>query len=1563
MLGNESFYIKNKRKSEHKNLNIIKLKLSNIKPPKVKLSDSQRKKRKSNNSNYLSETLSKKNRRESENEYKGKMKLDISKIKSPCSMLSITPKKKIINNFEKKISTKNSDPSKIKKLIEKKINFNYLARKRFSCYVGPINSNVELNRKDSKRHSLELLQTKTSKIYQKYNLKENGENLIKPNNNKNIINPSHLNEIENNIKNVLSNMLIKIEKNKVKLSEKDKEYFSPEIKPVKLQSSPSLKFIFTKKKVKSNKKKDLQSSLYIKGTNCLSFSFTKKDKKRRNRSFDFNGSFKKKIIKKIRNKLMQKSNDKLTTIQNTNIVIDDESDINENYYGFSFFPNSNYILIFDFILIVSNLYTFIIIPLNAARNKNLREKDVLIQEIFHYLIDIIFLFDFIISLFRGYYDFEMNIIRNNKKIIIHYLKSYFFIDFLQAIPLFTLIRIFMKPSKYVYYGKSEYESLLIVFLLFIKPLKVFKILRKKQNKALEDFYSYLSENYYLEKLAKFLIYFLVFFLFVHLFICLHIYFALQGYPNWISNINILNQNFLSKYIASLYFMITTMTTVGYGDIVCISSIERFYHIILLFIGTLLYTFLVSKIGNYLRDESYEQIKLSKDLNILENIRVTYPQMSFKLYSKIKNHLLSIFEKRKKTGISLLINGIPDAIKNDLLFKIYSKVINGFIIFKGVKNSNFVLQMLTSFIPIVIKKEEIIVLEGEIIQNIVFVKDGRLQLELSIDLNDPLNSIIAHLKNNFVGISRQEELKNYNCFKKPNNNINNNSESEKSYNNLKEELDILLMDNRKTIVDNTIIDGNGISVDLGRLDFSRNEINQNIQENFQIIKIIDVRKNEHYGDVNMFLGQPSPFTLKSKTRIAELFLLRKHDMLIMSKNFPNIWRRIQNKSYHNLVSIKKLTFKILKQYYDTHFYSKDKTDNNILANLNATKNLSMSSFDNRPSFLKNLKTFNKSQSLNSVNRSFNANISRSINKSSNKTLNKYYYRSNNFLENSKFKISSTNNHINRSKLHPGLEQKRKSDADSFGNELNFSLDSYNSNLNSVESSHFKFTNSIINSNKKKECLPIINIYREENNKNETPKKKNTFKTSSKKNINNSENENFTFNNGSESNKLTFFSPKKIKNISKSKSIQSKYKITKDFRLNSSINQNDNLIMTLSNTKKSSKGDIIYNSSNKETIKYSKNNFEKMSNKSNDINFITLEDVNLKFSQKIKRKIKKRKQLQKLKELLRLQKLKIDKNLIEMYVKNNIIKKKNSIDKLSNSQNDISHFSSSNYKINSQIISLDSEGNSTTLCQTSRKFKDQSLKRILSQSFVIKSSYKNFNMLSKGEIINDKKFEKFIENSINQYFSIYAEDNKTVFSLFSPKNNRNKKREDYFKYNKNQNKKDDENEGSSLSLLTSKHFSNLFLEVPNVSNRKFNYNIKTEKTTIDIPASTGEINKKSSKLFEKEFEKIKLSSFKKSDKELKKLGNNIKNNFLESNLNLKGKQLYKPKHSNKIKEKLNYKDKHSVKSSFKELYEIDNSKNGNKYSLINKKDNTNNNSSFNIIQINNFEEKKWNNCYIF
>ena len=762
----------------------------------------------------------------------------------------------------------------------------------------------------------------------------------------------------------------------------------------------------------------------MKETHLADYSFKKNYKKKRNRSFNMSEKSKKKLLQKFKNKIYKKTNERILTLNNNDTAYDDSEDNNENYKGFAFLPTSNIIFTLDLLLIIADLYTFITLPLFVAKNKDIRKRDNIILEIIHYMVDLIFLLDCIIGFFRGYYDYEMNIVRNNKLIVNRYLKKYFIIDFLQAIPLYTIIRIFMKPNKILHLGYSNAEITSITFLLFIKPFKIFKIMKRKQNKALEDFYSYLSESYYLEQLVKFLIYFLIFFLFIHLFICLHIYFAFQSYPNWIIHTDIINDSFFDKYITSLYFMITTMTTVGYGDIICISFIERIYHIFLLVIGTLLYTFLVSKIGNYLRDESHEQIKLSKDLNILENIRISYPTMSFNLYSKIKSHLLSIFNKRKKTGLSLLINGVPDAIKNDLLFKIYSKVINDFSIFKNVKNSNFIIQVLTSFIPIVSKKEEIIMLEGEIIQNIVFVKDGKLSLEINIDLNDPYKSIEKYFEVNFTGISKKEELNN-NLYK-------DNSVMiipERNFNDLKAEIDNVLLDNKNTLVNNSRIDDNGISVDLGRLDFSRNDIDNYNNDNFQTIKIIDIRKNEHFGDVHLILEKPCPFTLKAKSRIVELFLLRKHDAIIISKNFPNIWRRMSDKSYHNLVSIKKLTLKILKRYYNTNFYNKNKKET-MAFNLDS----GLSFYGDAPSFIKNLKTINKS--INNIN---------------NKRI----------MEKRKIKQSKTKNNVNKNKLFIGYEKKRKNSEETFTNQLNFSSDSLDSN--SFNNNSFQGSNPI-NKNK-------------------------------------------------------------------------------------------------------------------------------------------------------------------------------------------------------------------------------------------------------------------------------------------------------------------------------------------------------------------------------------------------------------------------------------------------------------------------------------------------------------------
>ena len=274
-----------------------------------------------------------------------------------------------------------------------------------------------------------------------------------------------------------------------------------------------------------------------------SFISNKINTKKRNISFDYTLQQKKNLMKRLKHKIFKNKNKKSKI--NLNNSINDEIE-NKDNKGYAFYPNSFFILIFDLLLIISVLYTFVEIPLNVAKNKKIGEEGSIIKEIIHYIIDLIFFLDMIICFFRGYYNNEMDIIINNKKIFFNYIKNNFLFDLFEGIPLYTIIKIFMKQNKTIY---SQIETLSITFLLLIKPLKVFKIIKRKNNKVLEKIFMLFNDNYSLERLIKFLIYFFIFFLFINLFICLHIYLTLRSYPNWLIHIDIMNENFLTKYLS------------------------------------------------------------------------------------------------------------------------------------------------------------------------------------------------------------------------------------------------------------------------------------------------------------------------------------------------------------------------------------------------------------------------------------------------------------------------------------------------------------------------------------------------------------------------------------------------------------------------------------------------------------------------------------------------------------------------------------------------------------------------------------------------------------------------------------------------------------------------------------------------------------------------------------------------------------------------------------------------------------------------------------------------------
>jgi hypothetical protein len=217
-------------------------------------------------------------------------------------------------------------------------------------------------------------------------------------------------------------------------------------------------------------------------------------------------------------------------------------------------------------------------------------------------VDISFLFDIIFTFFTSYTDPITNLeITSHKKIAINYMKLWFWFDVLSILP----IDYFIMSSGT---GSPTNVNSLLRFAKFSKIYKIIRLTRlAKVFKLLKNNKSIISKlteklriSNGIERLITFFCFFLIF---VHVAACMFIVLAeLQegDYVSWVNNNEPIDG--LDLYIMSIYFTLTTVSTVGYGDILPGTEWERAYCTLLMLVGVSAFTFisgaLSSIISNY-----------------------------------------------------------------------------------------------------------------------------------------------------------------------------------------------------------------------------------------------------------------------------------------------------------------------------------------------------------------------------------------------------------------------------------------------------------------------------------------------------------------------------------------------------------------------------------------------------------------------------------------------------------------------------------------------------------------------------------------------------------------------------------------------------------------------------------------------------------------------------------------------------------------------------------------------------------------------------------------------------
>jgi CRP-like cAMP-binding protein len=511
-------------------------------------------------------------------------------------------------------------------------------------------------------------------------------------------------------------------------------------------------------------------------------------------------------------------NERFRVLEKKNIIYDSRSEDEVEWdegSPFLIHPDSKFKEFWDVIIFLITLYNIIYVPYTMA----FIDVPSMTQIILDFISDIFYIIDLIFHFFipiKTKNNADDKYIKSHSLISVNYLFSWFVLDFMSSMPFNSILNFVQMISDDDNYYNNRLSKITSIAKLsrIYKIMKLFKLLKfiKIAGHEKGNFHDRIDiiDQYNISVTAKRLVLFFLYFIILnHMLACIWVFIGSLTYPNWIVVQNLADAANSDLYIASLYFNLVTIFTIGYGDIVSTNLFEQIYNIILLLLGISTYTYAVSSISYIIERSDERTVIYNKNIDYLEDIRLKH-KIPPKLYGRILRFLKYDYLVNK-TDNYLLLDELPTILKNEVIHKMYNELLSNFKFFKSTNNSEFNIRVVACLRPLKAVKGDILISEGDHIEELLFVKRGILVIE-------------------------------------------------KAYKS-------------------------------------------------HIIKILEIRKNEHFGEIEMLLNMKCRFCVRVKSKFSELYFIKKTDLIDIGTEYQETFEIITQRSSYNMLQITALVHQL------------------------------------------------------------------------------------------------------------------------------------------------------------------------------------------------------------------------------------------------------------------------------------------------------------------------------------------------------------------------------------------------------------------------------------------------------------------------------------------------------------------------------------------------------------------------------------------------------------------------------------------------------------------------------
>lgn len=358
---------------------------------------------------------------------------------------------------------------------------------------------------------------------------------------------------------------------------------------------------------------------------------------------------------------------------------------------------------FDAILLIVTLFAALEVPLHLSLKYHPPHWIQVINLIYPFLFTI----DIIVAFFTTI-TVDGQEVTSKKTIAIKYLRSWFIVDLIAAIP-FDLIF----SEGYLSEASNAARSLRLFSPRYIQILLLVRMLR------IYHIFPFLERTKKKELLNPGLVR-----LFFTIFVVLII--AHWVACGWLALGKIDDKlDHYSNYLKALYWCITTITTIGYGDITPTTNGQTIYTMFVQLTGAGMYGYIIGNLASMLANSDLARTQFRAKMEKIQTF-MQYRDVPGDLQDNIRTYYDYLWNNRRGFDESAVLEELPSSLKLQVALHLNKDIIEKVPMFKGAPD-DLIRQIVLNLKPVLYTPGDYIFRKGEMGDQMYFISRGKVEI--------------------------------------------------------------------------------------------------------------------------------------------------------------------------------------------------------------------------------------------------------------------------------------------------------------------------------------------------------------------------------------------------------------------------------------------------------------------------------------------------------------------------------------------------------------------------------------------------------------------------------------------------------------------------------------------------------------------------------------------------------------------------------------------------------------------------------------------------------------------